>query len=95
MSNLSPEVKKRKSGLILSIVLIFFVILLLVGFGVINLIVHADYYFGKVRAIEDMVADGGQPQKGEYVQVGVDVCFDWYAETTHKVNGIPTGKEKH
>ncbi len=95
MSNLSPEVKKRKSGLILSIVLIFFVILLLVGFGVINLIVHADYYFGKARAIEDMVADGGQPQKGEYVQVGVDVCFDWYAETTHKVNGIPTGKEKH
>ena len=64
-------------------------------FSVLNLLVHADYYFGTPKAIEDMVADGGQPQKGEYVQVGVDVCFDWYAETTHKVNGIPTGKEKH
>ena len=91
----NSDLKKRKSGLILSIVLLGLITLVLIVFGVLNLLVHADYYFGTPKAIEDMVADGGQPQKGEYVQVGVDVCFDWYAETTHKVNGIPTGKEKH
>ena len=91
----NSDLKKRKSGLILGIVLLSFVSLAIIAFGVLNLLVHADYYFGTPKAIEDMVADGGQPQKGEYVQVGVDVCFDWYAETTHKVNGIPTGKEKH
>ena len=91
----NSDLKKRKSGLILSIVLLSFVSLAIIAFGVLNLLVHADYYFGTPKAIEDMIADGGQPQKGEYVQVGVDICFDWYAETTHKVNGIPTGKEKH
>ena len=95
MANFNSGAKKTKSGYITSIILLGLVSLLIVGFGVINLIAHADYYFGKAKEINDMVADGGQPQKGEYVQVGVDICFDWYAETTHKVNGIPTGKEKH
>lgn len=86
---------KTKGGCITAIIFLGLVSLLLVGFGIINLIVHADYYFGSARDISEMTADGGSPQKGEYVQVGVDVCFDWYAETTHKVNGIPTGKEQH
>ncbi|MBQ9278141.1 MAG: hypothetical protein IJ224_05850 [Lachnospiraceae bacterium] len=87
--------KKSKGNCIATIILFGFFSLLLVGFGIINLINHGDYYFGHAQDISDMTADGTSPQKGEYVQVGVDVCFDWYAETTHKVNGIPTGKEQH
>ncbi len=86
---------KSKGGCIATIILLSLISLLLVGFGIMNLIAHGDYYFGHAKDINDMTADGAQPQKGEYVQVGVDVCFDWYAETTHKVNGIPTGKEQH
>lgn len=86
---------KSKGGCIATIILLSLISLLLVGFGIMNLIAHGDYYFGHAKDINDMTADGAQPQKGEYVQVGVDVCFGWYAETTHKVNGIPTGKERH
>lgn len=86
---------KTKGGCIATIILLGLISLLFVGFGIMNLIAHGDYYFGHAQDISEMTADGASPQKGEYVQVGVDVCFDWYAETTHKVNGIPTGKEQH
>lgn len=54
------------------------------------------YLFGKATDINDMLEDGGSPEKGEYVSVGVDAVFDWYAETQYKINGIiPAGSKQH
>ncbi|MBQ8924332.1 MAG: hypothetical protein IJ053_06005 [Lachnospiraceae bacterium] len=85
---------EKKSSIILRIIFCGLFAALLVGFGIFNLINHADYYFGSAKNIDDMLA-AGNVEKDEYVSIGVDAVFDWYAETTHKVNGIPTGKEQH
>lgn len=54
------------------------------------------YLFGKPTNINDMLAENGAPEKGEYVSVGVDAVFDWYAETNYKINGvIPAGSKQH
>ena len=92
--NYQANSQKKKSNPIAVIIICSLLILLFVGFGIVNLIAHADYYFGKAKNIDDMLANGNV-EKNEYVQIGVDAVFDWYAETTHKVNGIPTGKEQH
>ena len=84
----------KKSNPVVTIIICGLLALLFVGFGIINLIAHADYYFGEAENIDDMLANGGVVS-GEYVSIGVDAVFDWYAETTHRVNGIPTGKEQH
>ena len=85
---------EKKSSIILRIIFCGLFAALLVGFGIFNLINHADYYFGSAKNIDDMLV-AGNVEKDEYVSIGVDAVFDWYAETTHKVNGIPTGKEQH
>ncbi|MBQ9610164.1 MAG: hypothetical protein IJV15_12070, partial [Lachnospiraceae bacterium] len=85
---------EKKSTIVLRIIVCGLFAVLLVGFGIFNLIKHADYYFGSAKNIDDMLA-AGNVEKDEYVSIGVDAVFDWYAETTHKVNGIPTGKEQH
>lgn len=60
------------------------------------LVGEMDYLFSEPRDLNDIIADGASPQKGEYVSIGVDGVVDWYAETTYKINGIiPTGKKQH
>lgn len=53
------------------------------------------YLFGKAENMNEVLAEG-EPEKGEYVSVGVDAVVDWYAETTYKINGvIPAGSKWH
>ena len=53
------------------------------------------YLFGKAENMNEALAEG-EPEKGEYVSVGVDALVDWYAETTYKINGvIPAGSKWH
>lgn len=64
--------------------------------GVLLFITDAEYLFSEPRDLNEMLAAGETPEKGEYVTVGVDAVVDWYAETEHKINGIiPIGKEQH
>ena len=86
---------KTKGNYITYIVIFGLVSILLVGFGIGNLIKHRDYFFGDAKDFNELVKEGWTPKKGEYVQIGVNVCFDWYAETTQKTNGITTSKQKH
>lgn len=53
------------------------------------------YLFGKAKNLNSVLAEG-EPEKGEYVSVGVDAVVDWYAETNYKINGvIPAGSKWH
>ncbi len=65
-------------------------------FAFIIFVTEADYLFSEPRDLNEMLASGETPEKGEYVTVGVDAVVDWYAETEHRINGIiPIGKEQH
>ena len=93
-NNQNNKPGEKKSSIVLRIIFCGLFAALLVGFGIFNLINHADYYFGSAKNIDEMLASGNV-EKDEYVSIGVDAVFDWYAETTHKINGIPAGKEQH
>lgn len=50
----------------------------------------------KPKDINDVIAEEGTPEKGQYVTIGVDAVVDWYAETEYKINGvIPAGTKRH
>ncbi|MDE6024747.1 MAG: hypothetical protein K2G45_04770 [Lachnospiraceae bacterium] len=54
------------------------------------------YVIHGATSYEDMVAEHGGLQKGEYVSIDANAVIDWYAETTYKINGIiPAGSKQH
>lgn len=84
-----PSSTKAIVGLVIAIIL--FAIL-----GVFLFIINSDYLIGEPQDFYEMVEDGRNPEKGEYVSINVDAVVDWYAETSYKINGfIPAGKEQH
>ncbi len=63
------------------------------GFGFSN---GYKYLFNGATSYEDMIAEHGSLQKGEYVSVDANAVVDWYAETKYKINGIiPAGSKQH
>ena len=73
------------------VAVIFFGVLMVIFF-----IADKDFLLKKEPTdIFQHIEEAGAPQKGEYVSIGVDAVLEYYAETKHTTNGIPTGKEKH
>ncbi len=85
--------KKQKSPVVMYI--IFFIVFAAVA--VIYGISEGSFIFGgKPQNINEMIEEHGEPQKGEYVTIGVDAVVGWYAETKYKINGfIPAGSKQH
>jgi hypothetical protein len=51
---------------------------------------------GKTVNLNEVIADGGSPQKGDHVKLKVYFVLGNFAETKHTINGfIPAGKEQH
>ncbi|MBE5932766.1 MAG: hypothetical protein E7263_05020 [Lachnospiraceae bacterium] len=82
---------ENKSLIFLVIGAIFFPILIVACF-----VTDKEFLFAKEPTdIFQLIEEEGEPTKNAYVSIDVDASLDWYAETKHTTNGIPTGKEKH
>jgi len=82
-----------KTSMIISIVV---AVLCLVG-AAFYTIANWDYMIlGKTVDLNEVIADGGSPQKGDHVKLKVYFVLGNFAETKHTINGfIPAGKEQH
>ena len=56
---------------------------------------HFDYIKDGPKNIYKEIQEKGTLVKGDFVEFNANMIIDWYAETKHTVNGIPTGKELH
>ena len=89
----SRTASQLKTGMIISIVV---AVLCLVG-AAFYTIANWDYMIlGKTVNLNEVIADGGSPQKGDHVKLKVYFVLGNFAETKHTINGfIPAGKEQH
>ena len=60
-------------------------------------IIVGEYMFmGKTKSLNQIIADGATPEKGDYVTLHVRFVLGNFAETKHKINGfIPAGTDQH
>lgn len=73
-----------------------FTVILFGALFVLLLVIDMDFLFAKEPTdIFQLIEEQGEPAKGDYVSVDVDAVIEYYAETKHTTNGIPTGKERH
>lgn len=85
--------KKNEGG---SVVLFAIFMVLFAVLAVIMLVGNAGYLFGSAKDLDEMIETEGEPVKGEFVTLDVDLVFDWYAEMEYKINGIiPAGTERY
>ncbi len=86
---MNNEKKNSVGALIFGVIIVGAIIALYVG-------THIDLMFHQPKDLMDIIAEEGEPVKGEYVSIGVDAVVDCYAETKHRINGIiPIGTDYH
>ena len=84
--------KKQSGGWLLLILAILFII------GAAFLVItNAENIFGtEVSNINKLLAEGSlESNVDSYIEMDIDAVVENYAETTHKTNGITTGKDQH
>ena len=89
----SRTASQLRTGMILSIVVAVLCFVVAVFYTIGNW----DYMIlGKTVDLNEVIADGGSPQKGDHVKLKVYFVLGNFAETKHTINGfIPAGKEQH
>lgn len=69
-----------------------FTLVIIFIFGIVLLVMTADeidYIFtGKTTDVNEMIADGREPEVGDHVSIELDYVIDWYAELTQSRKGI-------
>ncbi|MBQ8412427.1 MAG: hypothetical protein IJX12_02330, partial [Lachnospiraceae bacterium] len=82
--------KKKITGNIIGIIIITIIA------GLYAFVQRGYLFDSSPQDLYDMLAEEGEPVKGEYVTVQVDASLGCYAETEHKINGIiPMGTDGH
>lgn len=75
--------------------LIVLVVLFTIALGCL-IVFNAGLIFGQPKDLYDVIAEEGEPVKGEYVKLDANAFLCEYAETEYKINGIiPAGKIYH
>lgn len=77
---------------------VLFVIFIIIfsGLAIFMFVSNTGYLFGDAKDFKTMLEEEGEPVKGEFVTLDVDLVYDWYAEMEYKINGIiPAGTERY